>query len=143
ARIHDVVIEAERTELHERELKQMEGNAGSFLQFARARLYYMAPDRLRMEGRRGLIPVTVVVNGNIQVVRFGPGIKNRRDLSDAIRRKPTGLEFGLLSGDVWQDYTVTEIGSEEWEGRPAILLHLQVRGERPDSSFQKVWVDRE
>src|ERR1041385_1698049 len=109
AKIHDAVIEADRTELHESELRKMEGNAGSFLQFAHARLYFMAPDGLRMEGRRGLIPVTVVVNGNIQLVRFGLGIKNRRDLSTAIRRKPTALEFGLLAGDIWQDYNVTEI----------------------------------
>jgi outer membrane lipoprotein-sorting protein len=141
ARVRDMVLEVQRKEVREAELRRMQRSAGSMLEFSRLKVLFMAPDRIRFEGRRGLVPVTVVQNGNVQVVRFGLGLKSRQDLAKAVRRKQSGLEFGLLPGEVWDDYAVTEAGTEEWDGHEALVLQLRAHGERQGSSFQKVWVD--
>src|SRR5687768_2981251 len=67
ARVRDLVMEVERREVDEDELKRLKRSASSVLQFSRLKLYFKAPDCLRMEGRRGLVPLTMIGNGNIQV----------------------------------------------------------------------------
>jgi outer membrane lipoprotein-sorting protein len=143
ARVADLVCVVERKEVQEGELKRSEKNTNTVLEFSRLKLYFKAPDRLRFEGKRGLVPVTLIQNGPTQVIRLSLGIKKTRDMSDEIRNKRSGLDFGLLSGQVWQDFNVVVAGHEAWENRPAVVLRLSARGDRPGSSFQKVWVDSE
>jgi outer membrane lipoprotein-sorting protein len=141
ARVRDLVTVVERSEIRKEELRRMRGNASGALEFETVKLQFMAPDRLRIEGKRGILPVTVVENGNTQVIRLGPGIKKKNDLTGLARRKQGGLEFGLLSDQVWQDYQVTMAGTDTFESTPCVVLRLQARGDRPGSSFQKLWVD--
>src|SRR5262249_23191579 len=100
-------------------------------------------DMLRFEGKRGLVPVTLIQNGPTQTVRLSLGIKKTRDMSKEVRNKLSGLDFGLLNGQVWQDFNVAIAGQETVDNRPAVLLRLTVRGDNPGSAFQKVWVDNE
>jgi hypothetical protein len=97
---------------------------------------------MRMEGKRGLVPVTMVENGSIQCIRLAFGIKRRLDHSANPRRKQGGLEFGLLSGQVWQDYAVAIVGRESWDNQPTIVLEVKVRTD-PTGGYHKVWVDAE
>jgi outer membrane lipoprotein-sorting protein len=143
ARIADMVFVVVRKEVHEDELRRSGKNTNTILEFSRLKVYYKAPDRLRLEGKRGLVPVTLIQNGSTQVIRMSLGIKKKRDMSDEVRNKLSGLEFGLLSGQLWQDFNVVVVGTETWEDRRAVVLRLAARGDRPGSSFQKIWVDAE
>jgi outer membrane lipoprotein-sorting protein len=143
ARVTDLVCVVERKEVREGELKRSDKNTNMVLEFSRLKLYYKAPDRLRIEGKRGLVPVTLVQSGHTQVVKLGLGIKKSRDMSDEVRNKRSGLDIGLLSGQVWQDFDVTVVGHETWENQPATVLRIAARGDRPGSSFQKLWIDPE
>jgi outer membrane lipoprotein-sorting protein len=142
ARVTDLVMEVERTEVREDELRRMKRNATTALEFDRIKIYFMAPDCVRIEGKRGLMPVTMVENGGTQTIRLALGIKKSLDVAGNPRRKQGGLEFGLLTGQVWQDYHVTEVGRERVDGRPVIVLQLKVRGDL-DGGYQQLWVDAE
>jgi outer membrane lipoprotein-sorting protein len=143
ARVTDMVCVVERKEFREGELKRSDKNTSTVLEFSRLKVCFKAPDRLRFEGKRGLVPVTLIQNGPTQVIRLSLGIKKTRDMSDEVRNKRSGLDFGLLAGQVWQDFNVVVAGNEAWENRHAVVLRLAARGDRPDSSFQKVWIDTE
>jgi outer membrane lipoprotein-sorting protein len=142
ARVRDLVVQVERREVREGELQRMKRNATTALEFSKVKVYFMAPDRLRLEGKYGLVPVTMIENGNIKLYRFGLGMKRRRDFTGQPGKKQGGLEFGLLAGEVWRDYLVTVVGQEELEQRPALVLSLKARADR-SGSYYKVWLDAE
>ena len=74
ARVADMVCVVERKEVREGELKRSDKNTNMVMEFTRLKLYYKSPDRLRFEGKRGLVPVTLVQNGHTQVVKLSLGI---------------------------------------------------------------------
>lgn len=140
--VRDLVVQVERQEVRQSELQRMKRSATTALEFTRIKLFFMAPDRLRLEGKYGLVPVTMIENGNVKVYRFGLGVKRRRDFTGEPGKKQGGLEFGLLAGSVWQDYQVTLSGREQGEQRPALVLSLKARADR-NGSYYKLWVDAE
>jgi len=140
ARVRDLVMDVDRKEVREKELQSLRRNASSALEFSRIKVTFMAPDRLRMEGKRGLVPITMIEDDGVQIIRLALGIKKRIDVSDNPRKKQGGMEFGLLSEQVWNDYQITEVGRETFDNQPAIVLQLKVRHDL-DGGFHKVWVD--
>jgi hypothetical protein len=140
--VRDFKLEAVRKDLREPELRRMKHGAAAALQFTKVKVYFKAPDRLRLEGRYGRVPLTMVENGSTKVYRFGLGIRRTRDVSDEPGKKQGGLEFGLLTGEVWQDYDVRIVGHERWEEQEAVVLELIARADR-DGSYHRVWIDEE
>jgi outer membrane lipoprotein-sorting protein len=142
ARVRDLVAQVSRKEVREDELKRMKRNAATALEFSRIKVYFMAPDRLRLEGKYGLVPVTMIENGDVKLYKFGLGVNRRRNVAGESGKKQGGLEFGLLAGEVWDDYNITVVDREPWDNRPAIVLDLMAKGD-PKGSHHRIWVDAE
>src|SRR5438552_1743522 len=60
--IRDFSLTMVRTEVQEHELRRMK-NVDVVFELPKVRVYFVAPDRLRLEGKRGLVSVTLVQNG--------------------------------------------------------------------------------
>jgi outer membrane lipoprotein-sorting protein len=141
AALRDLSMTIQRKEVRESELRRMKRHAEMALEFPRIRVFFAAPDRLRMEGKRGLVPVTLIQNGNVKRIRFGL-LHKRQDVTGQADKKQGGLDFGLLTEQVWTDFRVTREGRQPWEDRAAVVLHLVARSS-PQGSYHRVWVDEE
>jgi outer membrane lipoprotein-sorting protein len=84
----------------------------------------------------------MVENGNTKLYRLGGALKKRRDVTGDPGKKQGALSFGVLSGEIWDDYAVSLQGKEECEGRPALVLALRANAD-PKGSYHVVWVDAE
>src|SRR5262249_18565965 len=100
AALRDLTMTVVRTEVQEQELRRMKHHMEIALELPRIHIYFEAPDRMRMEGKRGLVSITLIQNGNLKRTRYG--IVNRReDVTGEPDKKQGGLDFGLLTAQVW------------------------------------------
>jgi len=141
ATIQSLSMVVQSREVKEDELRKMKNHAEMALEMPRIRVFFNAPDRLRLEGKRGIVPVTLIINGNAKVIHYGP-IHKREDVTGQPGRKQGGLDFGLLSNQVWTDFRVTSEGRRPWEDHTAIVLRLVARSS-PQGSYHLVWVDED
>jgi hypothetical protein len=141
AGLRDLTVTVHSREVQDAELRRMKPNVDMALEMSRLRLFFVAPDCMRMEGKRGMIPVTLVMRGNVKTMRYGP-VRKRRDVTGQPDRKQGGLDFGVLTSQVWTDFRITLEGRQPWEDRTALKLRLVARSS-PEGSFHQVWVDSE
>jgi outer membrane lipoprotein-sorting protein len=139
--LRDLSMTIRSKEIQERELRRMGSRVDMALELPRLRLFFAAPDCLRMEGKRGLVPVTLIMKGSVKLIRYGP-VHNRQDVTGQPDRKQGGLDFGLLTRQVWTDFRITVESRQSWEDRTALVLHLVARSS-PGGSYHRVWVDTE
>src|SRR5262249_40819073 len=59
--VQSLSMTVQSREVREDELRRMKHNADMALQMSRIRVFFTAPDRLRLEGKRGILPVTLVM----------------------------------------------------------------------------------
>jgi outer membrane lipoprotein-sorting protein len=139
--IQSLSMTVQSREVQEDELRRMKNHAEMALEMPRIRVFFNAPDRIRLEGKRGILPVTLIVNGNSKLIRYGP-IHKREDVTGNPDRKQGGLDFGLLTNQVWTDFRVISEGRRPWEDQTAIVLRLTARSS-PEGSYHLVWVDED
>jgi outer membrane lipoprotein-sorting protein len=139
--IQSLSMTVQSKEVQEAELRRMKNHAEMALELPRIRVFFTAPDRLRLEGKRGILPVTLIMNGNSKLVRYGP-LRTREDETGEPDKKQGGLDFGLLTNQVWTDFRITSEGRRPWEERNALVLRLTARSS-PEGSYHLVWVDED
>jgi outer membrane lipoprotein-sorting protein len=141
AALRDLTMTVVRTEVQEQELRRMKHHMEVALELPRLHVFFEAPDRMRLEGKRGLVSITLIQNGNLKRTRYG-FVNRRQDVTGSPDKKQGGLDFGLLTSQVWTDFHVTTEGHVSWEDRPAVVLHLVARSS-PEGSYHRVWIDDE
>lgn len=139
--IQSLQMTVQSREVKEDELRRMKNHAEMALELPRIRVFFTAPDRIRLEGKRGILPVTLIVNGNSKLIRYGP-LHKREDVTGNPDRKQGGLDFGLLTNQVWTDFRVVAEGRRPWESQTALVLRLTARSS-PAGSYHLVWVDED
>jgi Outer membrane lipoprotein-sorting protein len=137
--LRDLSTTVRSREVQERELRRMGSSADMALEVPRLHLFFAAPDCVRMEGKRGIFPVTLIVKGNVKLIRYGP-LRKRQDVTGQPDRKQGGLDFGLLTHQVWTDFRITSEGRQPWEDHTALVLRLVARSS-PQGSYHLVWID--
>jgi outer membrane lipoprotein-sorting protein len=77
------------------------------------RLLYKCPDKMRLDGKIGLLNVVVVTNGDKKAFMI-PSVHFRS--TDNIKGQPhkrqSELDWGVLTGSLWNDYIVLSAESE-------------------------------
>jgi outer membrane lipoprotein-sorting protein len=140
-RVTDLQVQVVRTEVRSDELKKMGGKVTPVLDFSQLRIQYRAPDKLRVEGKRGILPVVVIENGDVKTFRTALGIRSTRNVRGQPAKKQGGLELGLLSDTLWDDYNVVLVGPGTADGIDCHILELTPKVD-PRPGTIRLWVDQ-
>ena len=106
--------------------------------------YYKNPDKVRIESNAtlfGLLKGISIRNGghkNFFVPKWG--IHKTADVTGQSNKKETALDFGLIAGDLWNDYAIWFIRSEKDNGRVTYVIGLRPQNE-PHGGTMVVRVD--
>lgn len=73
-----------------------------------SRIEYKAPDKMKMEGKLGLVTVTMIINGD-QKAFIVPSIHytKRENIKGKPHQRQTELDLGVLTASLWRDYIVS------------------------------------
>jgi outer membrane lipoprotein-sorting protein len=140
-RVTDLQTQVVRTEVRSDELKKMGSKVTPVLAFGQLRVQYRAPDKLRVEGKRGFLPVIMIEDGDKKTFRTALGIRSQRNVRGQPAKKQGGLELGILSDSLWDDYNVVLVGPGTADGIDCHVLELTPRVD-PRPGTIRLWVDQ-
>lgn len=74
---------------------------------------YKSPDKMKMEGKLGLVQVAVIINGNMKAIKVPSlHITKREDISKEPHKRQGDLDIGILTDQLWSDFIVLSVASE-------------------------------
>ena len=122
------------------ELKKIGKDFPKSYEFKSTTVLYKAPDKMKMEGKLGILTVAVVMNGDRKGILI-PAIRYSK--KESIKGKPhkrqTDLDIGILSDSLWRDYIVLGIANEKGSG--GALYKITFIRENAREKHHICWID--
>jgi|GEM_PF-505507 len=96
------------------ELRKIGKDFPKSYEFKTTTVRYKAPDKMKMEGKLGLVQVIVVINGDKKAVKVPSlHITKKENISKAPHKRQGDLDIGILTEQLWFDYIVTGVSIEQ------------------------------
>ena len=74
---------------------------------------FKAPDKMKMEGKLGMVKIEIIINGNRKITIIPPiHYRKREDISDKPHKRQTDLDVGMITDSLWRGYIVTSIDDD-------------------------------
>ncbi len=96
------------------ELKKIGKDFPNSYEFKTTTISYKAPDKMRMEGKLGMVTVAIIINGNTKSIKAaGLHISKKENIAKQPHKRQGDLDIGILTDQLWQDYIVTNVEAEK------------------------------
>ena len=122
------------------ELKKIGKDFNKSYEFKSTTVQYKSPDKMKMEGKLGMVKARIVINGDRKATVI-PAIhySKKEDISDEPHKRQTDLDIGIITGSLWRDYIVLDTDTENSSGSAAYRITFI----RENSKEKKhiCWVD--
>ncbi|MEN6521669.1 MAG: outer membrane lipoprotein-sorting protein [Armatimonadota bacterium] len=122
------------------ELKKMGKVFAELYEFKSAKVVFMTPDNLKINGALGMVKVEFITAGNTRHIRI-PSMryKKQEDISKEQEKRMSPLDVGVVSDAIWKIYKISLVRTEKNEdGSPVYVLKLQTA---KSSKYQLIWID--
>lgn len=120
-------------------LARMEESFARLYEFKSAAVMFKSPDKLRLEGRLGMVKFEYIINGGLKIFR-APAVKMNRvkDYSQEPAKLQEPLDIGLITPLLWRGRQVEILQDPESEANGEIRLRLRwMKG----STQYLAWID--
>jgi outer membrane lipoprotein-sorting protein len=115
------------TKTNRRELDKMGAGIGMSYQFEKADVEFKSPDKMRLDGKLGMMKVQFVTTGSMRWVKT-PVMKKQEEITNEPMKQMTALDVGVVSERFWDLYDVKCVGIQDLESCPVYVLRLQAKG---------------
>jgi len=136
----DVTLTCKVLYANHAELKKIGKDFNKSYEFKSTTVRFKSPDKMKMEGKLGLIKAVVVINGDRKATIL-PAIhySKKENIRDKPHKRQTDIDIGIVTGSLWQDYTVTSAVEERGANGPVYKITFV----RENSHEKKhiCWVD--
>ncbi len=107
-------------------MEKIESNYARLYDFQSARVYYKEPDKLRIEGKLGMVKFEYICNGSLKIVR-APAIRftNRKDYSNDPAKLQDALDIGLVTTSLWRHRRIEVLDDPEASSNGEIKVRLR------------------
>lgn len=95
-------------------LKKIGKDFNKSYEFKSTTIQYKSPDKLKMEGKLGLLKARMVINGDRKATVI-PAIhySKKENIADEPHKRQSDLDIGIVTGSLWRDYIVLDTDSEK------------------------------
>lgn len=96
------------------ELKKISKDFSQRYEFKTSTLMYKSPDKLKLEGKLGLVKMKMVINGD-QKAFIIPAIRysKKENIKDEPHKRQSDFDIGIFSDSLWNDYIVNKVENEK------------------------------
>jgi outer membrane lipoprotein-sorting protein len=113
----------------------------SLYEFKSATVLYKSPDKLRMEGKLGMVKFEYIINGGLKIIRVpNLRINKKESFTDDPAKLQRALDIGLVTPSLWQDRRVTIL--EDAQAQAAGEIKLRLYWAKGDMIYY-AWLDAE
>ncbi len=107
-------------------LEKIDTSYSAFYDFKSAKLTFKQPDKLRLEGKLGMVKFEYIMNGTVKIVRAPMvRIKSKKDYAHDPAKTQTALDIGLITSSLWNNRTVEVVTDDEARANGEIKLSLR------------------
>lgn len=120
-------------------LAKIEANYAQLYEFKTASVFLKNPDKVRLEGKLGMVKFEYIVNGTNKLFR-APMVKinKKNSYADDPAKLQSALDIGIVTPALWQYRTIEIVEDEESQQNGDIKLRL--RWPRGDMIYY-AWID--
>lgn len=106
-------------------MEKMDPDYVRLYEFNSANLSYKTPDKMRMDGKLGMVRFEYIINGGLKIFR-APALKisKKKDYSNDPAKLQRPLDFGLVTASLWKDRRIEFQDDPEAEANGEIKLRL-------------------
>lgn len=110
----DITLTCRVTYANQAELRKIGKDFGKSYEFKTTTVYFKAPDKMKIEGKLGMVGAKIVMNGNRKATVIPAlRISKKEDVSDEPHKRQTDLDLGIVTDSLWRDYRVLSVSSEK------------------------------
>lgn len=107
---HDVTLTCKVVKANLSELKKIGKDFAKSYDFKTCKVHFKAPDKMKMEGKLGLVTGSMVINGDRKAFLI-PSLhfKHKENIAGKPHMRQTEFDLGIFTDSLWSDYIVTDI----------------------------------
>lgn len=122
----DLVMVGNVTYKNEKALAKMDSNFTRLYEFKSATISFKQPDKLRIEGKLGMVKFEYIINSGTKIFR-APMVKvnKKEDYSNDPAKLQSALDVGLITPSLWKNRSVEIASDSECEAKGEIKLRLR------------------
>lgn len=120
-------------------LEKVDSAYARLYDFSSASVSLKTPDKIRMEGKLGMVKFEYVINGTTKIFRAPKvGINKRDDYSDDPAKLQEALDVGIVTPSIWRFRRVQVVDDPEADANHEVKLLL--RWNKGDMRYY-IWLD--
>ncbi len=135
----DIKMDVTVTQKDKKALTRVESSYSRLYDFKSATIYVKQPDKMRTEGRLGMIRFEYIINGSDKIVRAPTINFNKREkYPDEPAKVQDALDTGLITPSLWRTRSIQIVDDAE----AAAAGEIKVRYSYPAGDMQYlIWLD--
>ena len=88
-------------------------------EFKSSLVRFKSPDKMKMEGKLGMVKVEIIINGDRKLTSIPPiRFRKKEDIGDKPHKRQTDFDIGMITDSLWRDYIVTDMDTENADDDP-------------------------
>jgi len=110
----DITLTCKVVQANQKELKKIGKDFGKSYDFKSTLVRFKSPDKMKMEGKLGLVKVEIVINGDRKLTSIPPiYYRKKEDIGGQPHKRQTDLDIGMITESLWRDYIVLSNDTED------------------------------
>lgn len=123
-------------------LKKIGKDFNKTYEFKNTTVMYKSPDKLKMEGKLGMVKARMIINGDrkatiIPAIRYS----KKEDIGNKPHKRQSDLDIGIVTNSLWRDYIVLDTDTEK--GSSCNVYKITFIRENSREKKHICWVDAE
>ena len=136
----DIALTCKVLQANQKELKKIGKDFPKSYEFKSTLVRFKSPDKMKMEGKLGMVKVEIIINGDRKLTSIPPlHYRKKEDISDKPHKRQTDLDIGMITDSLWHDYIVTNVDTESAGDDP--VDRITFRRENSREKKLAAWVD--
>lgn len=137
--LKDISMTGTVTQSNKNAIAKIDENYTRLYEFKSAKVMYKLPDKMRMEGKLGMVRFEYIVSGTTKIFRASPvRINKRSDYADDPAKLQSALDIGLITPTLWANRKVEVI--EDADAKANGEIKLQLKWPKGDMQIF-IWID--
>jgi hypothetical protein len=124
-----------------KELRKIGDDFSRSYEIKRTTVRFKSPDKLRIDGKLGLIKMAMIINGDQKGFHFPIRGWQRENIKDEPHKRQSDLDIGVVSETLWKDYIVLDADKEKGADGPVYRIVFARENARKKKHI--CWVDTE
>ena len=140
--LKDLKLTCKVTYCNMAELKKISGDFSKRYEFKTSTLMFKSPDKMKMEGKLGMVTMKMVINGDRKAFIIPAiGYHKKENIKGEPHKRQSDFDIGIFSDTLWSDYIVTDV--ERVKNGDGTEYRIVFRRANTKEKKQVCWVDAE